>query len=288
MSGDVHDSVQPLPVVFKRTAAWQGLRLAHYRLGQGLIPEHRHNEHLIIISLGNCEGELRTANGLQMPRSAVPYSVCVIPSGHPFQGRVDGESEFISVFLNPGLVASAAAAENLTRRAEIVERWTASDLVVSNVGLALLTELRSEGLSGRLYAESLANILAIHLLRHYSEPRPGFRFFNGGLTGYKLRKVTDFIEENHEHDLALAEMADAAGISPFHFAREFKRATGLAPHQYLIKVRIDRAKAWLTKSELPIVEVGLRAGFNNQSHFTRLFHKRTGLTPKAYRKAFQY
>ena len=100
--------------------------------------------------------------------------------------------------------------------------------------------------------------------------------------------MTAFIEENHERDLALAEMAGAVGISPFHFAREFKRATGLAPHQYLVKVRIERAKAWLSKSELPIVEVGLRAGFNNQSHFTRLFHKRTGLTPKAYRKAFQH
>jgi AraC family transcriptional regulator len=288
MPKQVHDSVQQLPVVFKKTAAWRGLRLAHYRLGQGLIPEHRHNEHLIIISLGNCQGELRTANGLHMRKSAVPYSVCVIPSGHAFQGRVDRESEFISLLLDPALVSSAAAAENLTRRAEIVERWTPSDLLLSNVGLALLTELRSEGLSGRLYTESLANILAIHLLRHYSEPHPDSRFINGGLTGYKLRKVTDFIEENYERDLALAEMAGAAGISPFHFAREFKKATGLAPHQYLIKVRIERAKASLTKSELPIVEVGLRAGFNNQSHFTRLFHKRTGVTPKAYRNAFRY
>jgi len=287
MSIDVHNSVPQLPIVFKRTAAWQGVKLAHYRLGQGLIPEHRHNEHLILISLGNCQGELRTADGLHMPKNP-PHSVCVIPSGHPFQGRVDGESEFISLLLDPGLVRSAAAAENLKHHAEIVERWTPSDLLVTNVGMALLTELGSEGLSGRLYAESLANILAIHLLRHYSEPRPEFKFFGGGLAGFKLRKVTDFIQQNHEHDLALAEMAGEAGISPFHFAREFKRATGLAPHQYLIKVRIERAKAWLSKSELPIVEVGLRAGFSNQSHFTRLFHKRTGLTPKAYRRAFQH
>ena len=287
MSIDVHDSVQPLPVVFKRTACWQGLRLAHYRLGQGLIPEHRHNEHAIFISLNDCRGELRTASG-QIRETARPYSVCVIPSGHSFQGRVDAESEFIALLLEPGLVELAAASENLSHGVEIVEKANQSDLLLSNVGLALLNEVDSEGLSGRLYAESLANILAVHLLRHYSEPRLEPKFLSGGLTGYKLRKATDFIEENHEHDLALAEMAGAAGISPFHFAREFKKATGLAPHQYLIKVRIERAKAWLTKSELPIVEVGLRAGFNNQSHFTRLFHKLTGLTPKAYRKAFQH
>jgi AraC family transcriptional regulator len=284
---EVHESVQHLPVVFKKTAAWEGLRLAHYRLGQGLIPEHRHNEHLILISVGQCQGELHTANGLHLRKTSMPNSVCVIPSGHPFQGQVDGESEFISLLLDPALVSSAAAAENASSRTEIVERWTASDLLVSNVALALLSEGDAKGPSGRLYTDSLANVLAVHLLRHYSEPHPEFKFFGGGLTGHRLRKVIDFIQENHERELALAEMAEAAGISPFHFAREFKRATGLAPHQYLIKIRIERAKAWLTKSELPIVEVSLRAGFNNQSHFTRLFHQRTGLTPKAYRNAFQ-
>ncbi len=285
---ETHESLQSLPVVFKRTAAWEGVRLEHYRLGRGLIPEHRHYEHQIIIWLGACSGELRTANGLHLQKSAVPYSVCVIPSGHTYQARLDDESEFLSLYLNPGVVTSAAATENLARGTELIERAATSDPLVSNVGLALLSELGSAGLSGRLYAESLANILAIHLLRHYAAPRPEFRLFNGGLTGYKLRQVTDFITENHERDLALAEIASAAGISPFHFAREFKRATGLAPHQYLIKVRIERAKAWLAKSELPIVEVGFRAGFNNQSHFTRLFHKHTGMTPKSYRKAFQH
>ena len=220
-----------MPVLFKRTAAWQGVKLVHYRLSEGLIPEHKHNEHMILISLGQCRGELRTADGLLMPATAARNSVCVIPAGHAFRGRVDGESEFISLLLDPGVVANAAAAENLPQPVGIVERTTASDLLVSNVGLALLQEPTSEGLSGRLYTESLTNLLAVHLLRHYSEPRPEFKLFGGGLAGFKLRKVTDFIEQNHEHDLALAEMADAAGISPFHFAREFKRATGLAPHQ---------------------------------------------------------
>ena len=286
MSLDFQDHVQPLPVLFKRTAAWPGLRLTHYRLGPGLIAEHRHNAHSIFISLGHCQGELRTGSGRVLEK-ATPYSVCVIPSGQSFAGKVGAESEFVSLFLEPRLVDTAAA-ENLSHGVEIVEKSTQRDLLLSNVGMALLNEVDSGGLSGRLYAESLANVLAVHLLRHYSEPRPDYKFFSGGLTGYRLRKATEFIEENHEQDLALAEMASAAGVSPFHFAREFKKATGLAPHQYLIKVRIERAKAWLTKSELPLVEVGLRAGFNNQSHFTRLFHKLTGLTPKAYRKAFQH
>ena len=72
-------------------------------------------------------------------------------------------------------------------------------------------------------------------------------------------------------------------MSTFHFAREFKRATGTTPHQHLIKFRVERAKALLADSRLPLAEVGLRTGFSHQSHFTRLFHRLTGTTPQSYR-----
>ena len=95
------------------------------------------------------------------------------------------------------------------------------------------------------------------------------------------------ISDNYESDLSLAELASVAGMSPFHFAREFKRTTGTTPHQYLIKFRIERAKALLTESEIPIVEVSSRSGFSHQSHFTRLFRRLTGTTPQSYRLMFQ-
>jgi len=75
-------------------------------------------------------------------------------------------------------------------------------------------------------------------------------------------------------------------MSTFHFAREFKRTTGTTPHQYLIKFRVDRAKALLTGSEMPLVEVSSRSGFSHQSHFTRLFRRLTGTTPQSYRLMF--
>jgi AraC family transcriptional regulator len=153
--------------------------------------------------------------------------------------------------------------------------------------MALLAELESDAPGGRLYAESLANVLAVHLLRHYTTVGSHARRFHGGLSGRKLRRVLAFITENYEHDLSLSELAGVAGISTFHFAREFKRATGTTPHQHLIKFRVERAKALLAESELPLVEVGLQSGFGHQSHFTRLFRKITGTTPHSYRLMFQ-
>jgi AraC family transcriptional regulator len=151
--------------------------------------------------------------------------------------------------------------------------------------MALLGELESEGLSGRLYAESLGNVLAVHLLRYYTVPASKPVAFTGGLSAIKLRQVTEFIADNYSRDLRLAELAHVAGMSSFHFAREFKRSTGTTPHQYLIKFRVERAKALLARHDLPLIEVGLQAGFSHQSHFTRLFRRVTGTTPNAYRLA---
>ena len=275
-------------VVFKRHAAWDGVRLEHFRFRAGRLPEHSHREHLITMPLGGCRGEIRTAAGLRA-RGEGEASVCVIPSGQPFWARTEDFAENLAIYLDPSLVARAA--DEMSPRGGapvVVEGCSPADPVMRHAGLALLAESRAEAPGGRLYVESLANLLAVHLLRHYTArgavaPPPS----RGGLTGRTLRRVLAFIEENCEGDLSLAELARVGGMSTFHFAREFKRATGTTPHQYLIRLRVERAKALLTGSELPLVEVGARAGFSHQSHFTRLFRRLTGTTPHSYRLRFE-
>ena len=277
-----HDSSA---VVFKRRSQWEGLKLEHFRFRAGLLPEHSHREHLITMPLGGCRGEIRTAAGLRA-RGDGEMSVCVIPSGQPFTARTEDFSENLAIYLDPALVLRAA--DEAGGASELIEACSPNDPVVRQVGLALLAESQAEAPGGRLYVESLSNLLAVHLLRHYTargEAAP--RRFRGGLSGRTLRRVLSFIEENCESDLSLAELAEVGGMSTFHFAREFKRATGTTPHQYLIRLRVERAKALLTGSALPLVEVGARAGFSHQSHFTRLFRRLTGTTPHSYRLRFQ-
>ncbi|MFN0124738.1 MAG: helix-turn-helix domain-containing protein, partial [Blastocatellia bacterium] len=155
--------------------------------------------------------------------------------------------------------------------------------LIEQLSLALLTEALSEAPLGQLYADSLIHTLARHLIRHYTVAEPDARNFNGGLPGFRLRRVRDFIQAHIENDLSLDEIAEAAGLSPFHFARAFKRTTGLTPQQYLWQARIDLAKNLLTDSALPLVEISARSGFRNQSHFTTMFRRFTSLTPGAYR-----
>ncbi len=274
-------------LIQKKQAAWNGISLTHYRVGPGQIPEHLNQEHLIALSLSErCQSEIRLASGFRA-RDQQKGSVCIIPSGHPFAVNFEAESEHLAIFLDPSLVTRAAAETNVSSRTEVIESCNPNDPVIQSVGLALLAELETQNAGSRLYADSLANLLALHLVRHYTGTENSRPRFVGGLSGKKLKRVLAFIEENYAGDPSLGDLATVAGMSTFHFARQFKRATGTTPHQYLLRARIDRAKELLMRSEMPLVDVGFQAGFSHQSHFSRLFRKLTGTTPQSYRLRFQ-
>lgn len=276
------------PITFKRKAAWKGIRLEHFRLNATEFPEHRHPEHVVMISLTDgAKGEMRTGNGSRISGTHYTGNVFVLPSGLVHTARLEGMSEHLALFLDPALVRRAASESLMSGNFEVIERFTRSDGVISSIGMALLGELECEGLSGRLYAESLANVLAVHLLRHYTTGGSHPQRYTGGLSAQRLRQVMDFVGENYSNDVRLAALANVAGMSSFHFAREFKRTTGTTPHQYLIKFRIERAKSLLAEPDIPLTEVGLRSGFSHQSHFTRLFRRLTGTTPQSYRLMLQ-
>lgn len=284
---DKRTTGQSSPVIFKRKAEWAGIRLEHYRFSAGELPEHCHPQHIMIMPFGGgCNGELRTASGFRIRGRQTSTGVCIIPAGMAHRAHLEGASEHLALYLEPSVMLHAATEARLSGNFEVVEKYAEADPVIHGIGMALAAELESEGLSARLYGESLANVLAVHLLRHYTtagiEPH-----FTGGLSGQRLRQVMAFISENYACDLKLAELARVAGMSSFHFAREFKRATGTTPHQYLIRFRIERAKAFLIESEMPLIEVGLKSGFSHQSHFTRIFRKLTGTTPQSYRFMLQ-
>jgi AraC family transcriptional regulator len=207
----------------------------------------------------------------------------IVPAGQQYSAFWKEELEDLGIHLDPDFVARRARELVQTDRVDLIAYCEVGDPLVHQIGRTLAAEVDAGAPGGSIYAESLVNTLVAHLLRHYSTAGERFQYHLGGLPKHKLRRVTEFIEENLEHDLTLSEIAEIAELSPFHFARSFKQATGSTPIQFLIQRRIDLAKRLLIDSELPIVEIGLRAGFKNQSHFTTIFRKITAMTPKAYR-----
>jgi AraC family transcriptional regulator len=139
---------------------------------------------------------------------------------------------------------------------------------------------------GRLAAESLANLLAVSLIRQILVPRPLLRPRDAALAPGALRVVVDHIEDHLDGDLTLAHMAEAAHLSVYHFARRFRAATGQTPHQYVIARRIERPRQLLDgESDLTLVEIAGRVGFSDQSHFARHFKRIVGVTPGRFRRS---
>jgi AraC family transcriptional regulator len=102
-----------------------------------------------------------------------------------------------------------------------------------------------------------------------------------------LQRALVFIDTHLDEDLTLPQIAEALGVSPYHFAHAFRRVVGTPPHRYVIHRRIERAKELLDTTDLPLVEIALSVGCAHQSHFSALFHRVTGLTPHSYRAAQQ-
>jgi AraC family transcriptional regulator len=213
-------------------------------------------------------------------------SILVVPAGSPHWGRASGPKDLLHVFLEPELVARVAAeAFGFDPARLTVPPLDAMDLrQLRAMMLAVDAEMRAGGVGGRLAAESLANVVAVHLIRHILAPRQPERGRDGTLPRARLRAVVEYIEGFLDAGPTLDQMAAVARLSPYHFARQFKAATGLPPYQYVIARRVERAKELMQAGTgLSLAQVSARAGFSNQSHFSLHFKRLVGITPGQFR-----
>lgn len=167
---------------------------------------------------------------------------------------------------------------------ELTRTSYVQDVQIRQIGLAVLAECRSGFPSGRLYGESLAIALAARLVACYSSHLLNSPNTKDGLPAWRLKRVTDFIEENIDSELGIAEIAAIAGFSEYHFSRLFKSRTGITPHRYVMQRRVARAKELLSRSQMSIKEISTSLGFSDQAHFTTVFKNATGMTPKHFRE----
>lgn len=152
---------------------------------------------------------------------------------------------------------------------------------------AMLAEMEAGQTGWREMIAASIHQLAVHLLRvHLNVQRSDeVELSRVGVVDRRLRRAVEYMHDNCGRELKLAEMARAAYLSEFHFARLFKKITGTTPHAYLAALRVERARRLLAETDLSLSEVGARVGYPSQSHFTRVFRQATGLTPKAFRAA---
>jgi AraC family transcriptional regulator len=277
--------------------SWDGLgfSLVRWAVPGGAEGLTRRREHLLFVTLsgrtGHTVAEMEGARRYQ--GVDFPGATTFIPSMRRRWSRYGGGViDYAALRLDPGRVAAAlgpeAEAAGGADRLEFTGFTNAPDPFVHQLALRLAEEARTAGGAiGRLFADSVATTLALHLVRRYAgrPGRPPDRRGPPALTGAALGRVLTYVHDNLGEDLGLDTLADLAGVDRYHFGRCFKAATGSPPYRYVVERRLERAAELLRRSADPIADIAYQVGFSSQSHLTTAFRRRYGTTPNAFRRA---
>jgi AraC family transcriptional regulator len=266
---------------------WVGLQAVRYRnLATNEIHMPALSQHLLILhTKPPAEANFRF-EGVKREIPPPVGSITVMPVGSVVECRWRGTKDAFHIYLDPKLIARIATTSfelDLSRTAiPPFDALSAPELRATM--LAVNAELTAGGVGGPLIVESLANILAVRLIRRIFGLQRTVIPSNGVLPRRKLATVVDYIMANLDGRLTLEQMAALVHLSPDHFARQFKGATGLPPHQFVITRRVERAQHLLCGRErFSLAEVAMSAGFSDQSQFCFHFKRIVGVTPGRFR-----
>jgi AraC family transcriptional regulator len=241
--------------------------------------------HVLAFELGNVPRQVSRIGGREYDGPLLQGEILLIPAEASLFGACETSDEILAFIIDPIFLYRVALQTNYRYpdRIELLNVLKIYDPQIEFIALSVQREIQQAIWGSKLYLESLANVLAIHLLRNYTSRPPKLREYDGGLAQSKLRRVLEYINAHLEQDIHLADLADAADISQCYFVSLFKQSMGITPWQYVVQQRVERAKILLRQRNSPISDVALQCGFNSQSHFAQQFRKLTGVTPKRFR-----
>lgn len=238
--------------------------------------------HLICLSQGVPVLLEQQRHGQRQQAVLQKGAIQIVPAGTESVWSHPGDVHLLHLLLTSDLLEYVA--DNLKQKhTELLNHFSIHDSRIEHILSALLLEVADGAPSGRLYGEGLAIVAAAHLLSTYSSTPKLPPEITRGLPQAVMRRIVSLMEERLGEDLGLTELAAEARLSPSYFARQFRRSTGLSPHQYLVQRRVERA-IWLLQSTThSLREIAQQVGFADQSHLTRHVRQFLGVTPKYIR-----
>lgn len=250
-------------------SGWSNLALYAWRGRCGLAQLEPFDEPVIFLHVGGSPSVPVRAGQHRVQRSH-PGLITVVPPGTAVSWDVRGEVHSRSLHLDARFFSVPEAPLQLA--------CCVQDTFISAAMLNLEQEILSPVQCGSLYADSVAETLALHLLR-----RAQTRSDKGGLSRSALARCLDLLEASIESGVSLQSLADVADLSRAHFGYAFHRSLGASPHRYLTQRRIARARELLCNRRLALSEIALRCGFSSHAHFSDVFRRHIGVSPRQFR-----
>lgn len=228
------------------------------------------------------EWRIPGANQLQR-QDIVAGDVHVHPANHAVFKRWQGSQIVFIVALTRAFVRQIERELFCTTDTYIPTLIGVRDSFIASMAQNAMQEMLRGHADERSFAEGFGKLMAVHVLRSYSDGIGHIAGVKGGLAPNRLRRVMHYIDQHLHEDISLLDLAVVSGLTPDHFGAAFKASVGRTPHRYHIERRIHRAKELLLDITLTIAQVAHEVGFSTQSHFTASFHKITGMSPSEFR-----
>jgi AraC family transcriptional regulator len=282
----IRNAIDTMPYRTSCKLNWPGVEVHRYRITAVAGPEHCF-PHLAIY-LPHVEqpfnAELTVGRAATLKARFHNDCISIMPAGVTRQFRRDSATpyELTAIFLDPLMLTGIARAQTGVDFPEIIPQFGITDPLIRSIGMLLDAELALEHPSPRIYAESLVAALAAQVFAKYAKPvLDDMRSLGGNWA--QLRRSIEHINENLDKELLLDDIARVANMSKYHFAKSFRQVIGVPPHQYLVRMRVEKARKLLGNEEMSLEEVASRVGYVDIGQFSEQFCKIVGTTPRRYR-----
>jgi AraC family transcriptional regulator len=211
------------------------------------------------------------------------YAACDLALCHRHEGEWVGLMKVQHLQLGISDAALLASSDGAFGEVELGYSRKFADARLSAMVAAVHVEMAAGFPSGRLFLDSVEQAMAVALVNGHAVRHRPVQLYRGGLGSARLRRVKELVHAKMEDDLSLDEMAQSVGLSTAHFARMFRKSTGETPHQFVMRLRLERAKAMLSAPDARVLDVAVACGFKTQQHFAQVFRDVWGVSPTEYR-----
>ncbi len=259
---------------------WRGMTAELHRIAPAHQPEHVVQTHRLMIHVGASTRFEFHEGGNWRARQLVPGTLSMLAHGMTNEPRWHDTMEFVAIALDPAFVTQSFGDALAHGNSDLRPVRAEPDPIATRFAGLIKHELAEASFTGALFGETVALGFARHLLGRYgagvAEPR-------GALSGPQLARVVEHLHAHLSEDTSLEALAAHAHVSPYHFARLFRAATGVSPHQFVLKLRVERAQRLIrTNKASTLTDIGAAAGFFDQAHFSKAFKRLTGVTPSTF------